>query len=40
MIITDAFMYWIQLDSDNMSMEKDLYRGRVKGWGVFNFTVK
>jgi hypothetical protein len=29
-------LYWIQLDSDNMSMEKDLYRGRVKGGGVFN----
>ena len=29
-------MYWIRSDSDSMSMEKHLYRGRVKGGGVFN----
>lgn len=31
-----ASLYWIQSDSDSMSMEKHLYRGRVKGGGVFN----
>jgi hypothetical protein len=29
-------LYWIRSDSDSMSMEKHLYRGRVKGGGVFN----
>ena len=29
-------MLRIRLRSDNMSMEKHLYRGRVKGGGVFN----
>ena len=29
-------VYWIRLDSDSMSMEKCLYRGKVKGGGVFN----
>ncbi len=32
----DSYMYWIRSDSDSMSMEKHLYRGRVKGGGVFN----
>jgi hypothetical protein len=29
-------LYWIRSDSDNKSMEKHLYMGRVKGGGVFN----
>ena len=37
-IKTSRQLYWIRSDSDNMSMEKDLYRGRVKGGGVFNLS--
>jgi hypothetical protein len=33
---TEKYLYWIRSDSDSMSMEKHLYRGRVKGGGVFN----
>ena len=31
-------MYWVRSDSDRMSMEKHLYRGRVKGGGVINLS--
>ncbi len=31
-------LYWIRSDSDRMSMEKHLYRGRVKGGGVINLS--
>ena len=32
------YVYWIRSDSDRMSMEKHLYRGRVKGGGVINLS--
>ena len=34
--IEEMLVLRIRLRSDNMSMEKHLYRGRVKGGGVFN----
>ena len=34
--LEEASLSRIRLRSDNKSMEKHLYRGRVKGGGVFN----
>jgi hypothetical protein len=36
LLLQQWYLLWIRLRSDNMSMEKHLYRGRVKGGGVFN----
>ncbi len=35
LIPEEETVLWIHFYSDSLSMEKDLYRGRVKGGGVF-----